>query len=147
VAIPTMEQLEKWAEGYVRGWNAGEKEAGCQNDLDIAPGEDTMSDPLGTPPKHGFEKIVASYDLFQPTVRFEVPRDTLFFKEEYVAWVRQNLFQRRGAPVVGETIECSEFGADGALNIRTHCVIPSHDDEALGDLYKVYLPDEPKGSK
>jgi len=106
-----------------------------------------MWDPVGTPPKRGFDEIVASYDLFQPTVKFEVPRDTLFFNEGYVAWVMHNIFERKDVPVVGKTIESYEFGADGSLNIRTHCVIPSHDDEALGELYKVYLPGEPQGSK
>ena len=65
MAVPTKKQLEKWAEGYVRTWNEGDREAWCQNYLDIAPGEYTMWDPVGTPPKRGFDEIVASYDLIQ----------------------------------------------------------------------------------
>ena len=52
-----------------------------------------------------------------------------------------------GGSMVGKSIESYEFGGDGSLIIRTHCVIPAHDDEALGDLYKVYLPGEPQGSR
>ncbi len=148
MAVPTKKQLEKWAEAYVRLWNEGDKEAWGQNYRDVAPGEFTMWDPVGTPPKYGFEHCALdSFDLFQPTVKFEVPRDTIFFNEGNVAWVMHNIFERNGVPKVGKTIESYEFGSDGSLIIRTHCVIPSHDDEALGDLYKVYLPGEPQGSR
>ena len=147
MAVPTKKQLEKWAEGYVRTWNEGDKEAWCKNYLDIAPGEYTMWDPVGTPPKRGFEEVVASYDLFQPTVKFEVPPDTRFYNEGYVGWVMHNIISHDGGTMVGKSIESYEFCGDGSLNIRTHCVIPAHDDKALGDLYKVYLPGEPKGSR
>ncbi|MGE4650128.1 MAG: hypothetical protein AAEJ53_04500 [Myxococcota bacterium] len=147
MAVPTKKQLEKWAEAYVRTWNEGDREAWCQNYRDVAPGEYTMWDPVGTPPKRGFEEIVAAYDLFQPTVKFEVPRDTLFYNEGYVAWVMHNIIEHNGGSMVGKSIESYEFGGDGSLNIRTHCVVPAHDDKALGDLYKVYLPDEAQGSR
>ena len=100
MAVPTKKQLEKWAEAYVRTWNEGDKEAWGQNYRDVAPGEFTMWDPVGTPPKHGFEHCALdSFDLFQASIRFHTPKETLFFNPGHVAWVMQNHHERDGKPI------------------------------------------------
>ena len=138
---PTREQLEAWADGYVRLWNAGDKQAWVANWKRVAPGDFTMWDPVGTPPKHGLEHCAAdSFDLFQPTVKLHVPRETMFIIGNHVAWVMQNVFERDGQTVHHNSIETYEFGHDGSVLIRTYYVVPSHDDEALGGLFKTYLP-------
>ncbi len=147
MAEPTGEQLEKWALLYVRLWNEGDREGWGQNWRDVAPGDFTMWDPVGTPPKHGFEHCALdSYDLFQPHVTFHTPKETLFFNRGHVAWVMQNQFERDGVRTSVNSIETFSFAADGSVVIRTHYPVPSHDDEALGDLFKVYLPGEEHGT-
>lgn len=147
MAVPTREQLEKWAEGYVRLWNAGDKQGWAENWRTVAPGDFSMWDPVGTPPKHGFAHCgLDSFDLFQPTVRFETPKETLFFNRGHVAWVMQNHFERDGKATYINSIETFSFGDDGSVVIRTHYPVPSHDDEALGDLFQVYLPGEEHGA-
>ena len=107
-----------------------------------------MWDPVGTPPKHGFEHCACdSFDLFQPTVKFETPRDTIFYNEGHVAWVMHNVFERHGVKKAHKSIETYQFGDDGSVTIRTHYVVPAHDDGAVGDLFKVYLPGEEQGSR
>ena len=97
MALPTRTHLEKWAAGYVSLWNEGDKESWGQNWRDVAPGNFTMWDPVGTPPKYGFELCAYdSFDLFQPTVKFHTPVETLFFNRGHVAWVMQNQYERNG---------------------------------------------------
>ena len=65
MAVPTREQLLRWAEGYVAYWNAGDKAAWIENWKRVAPGDFRMLDPVGTPEKRGFENCAAGpFDLF-----------------------------------------------------------------------------------
>ena len=147
MAIPTREQLVKWAADYVRLWNEGDKAAGERNWREVAPGEFSMWDPVGTPKKHGIEECaLGAWDLFQPTVRFHTPPETLFVSDGHVAWVMQNHFERKGRPVCANSIETYAFGEDGSVEIRTYYVIPSHEDPAMGEIYKVYQPTVPGGT-
>jgi len=147
MAIPTREQLEKFAAGYVRLWNEGDKEAWKQNWLDVAPGDFTMWDPVGTPPKHGFEHCALdSFDLFQPRIRFHTPKETIFFNPGHLAWVMQNQHERDDKIAASNSIETYAFGEDGSVVIRTYYPVPSHEDEALGDLFQTYLPGQRDGA-
>ena len=128
MAVPTREQLEKFAEGYVRLWNEGDKEAWKQNWLAVAPGDFTMWDPVGTPPKYGFEHCALdSFDLFQPRIRFHTPKETIFFNPGHLAWVMQNQHERDGKIAASNSIETYAFGEDGSVVIRTYYPVPSHD--------------------
>jgi hypothetical protein len=147
MALPTREQLTKWATDYVRLWNEGDKAAWEQNWRAVAPGEFTMWDPVGTPRKRGIEECaLGAWDLFQPTVRFHTPEETLFIHEGHVGWVMQNHFERNGEAIHASSIETFEFGTDGSVVIRTFYDVPSHEDPAMGDLYKVYQPTVPGGT-
>ena len=84
---PTREQLLAWAEGYVTWWNSGDKEKWIANWKRVAPGDFRMLDPVGTPEKRGFENCAAKpFDLFQPTVKFQIVKGTLFVCANEVAW-------------------------------------------------------------
>ena len=143
MAHPTREAIEKFAADYVRLWNEGDKEAWLENWRSIAPGDFTMWDPVGTPPKHGLQHCAAdSWDLFQKTVRFHTPRETMFINGSELAWVMQNQFQKNGRPVTGNSIETYSFGDDESVTIRTWYIVPTHADPALGEIYQEYLPEE-----
>ena len=145
--VPTREQLRAWADDYVKLWNAGDKAAWEKNWRSVAPGDFSMFDPVGTPMKRGIEECALdAWDLFQPTVRFHVPKETLFFNEGHVAWVMQNRFEHKGRQTSANSIETYEFGEDGSVQIRTYYDVPSHEHESMGDLYKVYQPTLPEGS-
>ena len=143
MAHPTREAMEDFASEYVRLWNEGDKEAWLANWRRIAPGDFTMWDPVGTPPKHGIDACAAdAWDLFQKTVRFHTPKETLFINGNELAWVMHNQFEKNGRRVTGHSIETFAFGEDGSVTIRTFYVVPGHDDPALGEHYQTYLPDE-----
>ncbi len=141
--MPTREELEVWAKGYVELWNAGEKEAWIENWKKLATGDFTMYDPVGTPPKHDFVGCcLEPYDLFQPSTRFHTPADTLYICGNEVAWVMENTFTKDGQSEVMKSIEVYRFGDDGSVEIRTHYDVPKADDPVAGHLFAEYLPDE-----
>ena len=145
--VPTREQLARWAEDYVKLWNEGDKEAWAENWRRVAPGDFVMFDPVGTPEKRGMEECALdAWDLFQPTVRFHVPQETLFFNEGHVGWVMQNHFEHKGRRIHANSIETYEFGADGSVRIRTYYDVPSHGHASMGELYKTHQPTLPEGS-
>ena len=138
---PTRTELLEWADAYVALWNAGDKEAWIANWRSVAPGDFKMLDPVGTPMKQGFEECCAkSFDLFQPTIRFEIAEGSLFVCGNEVAWHLENHFDTPEGPKVGHSLETYRFEDDGSVFIRTYYRVPSHADRDLGGLFQEYLP-------
>jgi hypothetical protein len=100
-----------------------------------------MLDPVGTPEKRGFEECcVASFDLFQPKVRFRIADGTLFVCGNEVAWLLENHIATNEGERVGLSIETYRFEPDGSVVIRTWYRVPGHDDADLGETFRTYLP-------
>lgn len=139
---PTREALLAWAKGYVELWNSGDKEAWVANWKKVAPGDLVMVDPVGTPPKHGFDGCCAEpYDLFQPTTHFYVDPETMWVCGNEVAWVMTNTFTNDGVKQEMKSIEVYRFGDDGSVEIRTHYDVPEASDPVAGHLFSEYLPE------
>ncbi len=146
MTTPTFAELKNWAENYVRLWNAGDREAWARNWRAVAPGDFTMLDPVGTPAKHGFEECaLASFDLFQPRVRFRIHPGSLLICANEVAWLLENHFDDRGVDHFEYSIETFRFETDGSVQIRTWYRVPPHSAAGLGDLFQTYLPENPQG--
>ncbi|HKK53232.1 MAG TPA: nuclear transport factor 2 family protein, partial [Myxococcota bacterium] len=129
MASPSREALLEWAKGYVEHWNSGDKEAWVANWKKVAPGDFVMLDPVGTPPKSGFEGCAAEpYDLFQPSTHFHVDPATMFVCGNEVAWVMENTFTKDGETSLMRSIEVYRFGEDGSVEIRTHYDVPESSD-------------------
>ena len=138
---PSFDDLKHWAETYVATWNSGDKQAWIDNWKRVAPGEVRMLDPVGTPEKVGFEHSCAeSYDLFQKNVRFRIQPGTLFICGNEVAWLLENHIENSGQATIGFSIETYRFNDDGSVDIRTFYKVPAHTDDALGEMFKTYLP-------
>ena len=143
MAVPTREALLAWAKGYVEHWNSGDKEAWVANWKAVAPGDLVMVDPVGTPPKHGFDGCCSEpYDLFQPSTRFHVDPETMWVCGNEVAWVMTNTFIKDGQEQVMKSIEVYRFDEDGSFEIRTHYDVPEASDPVAGHLFSEYLPDD-----
>jgi hypothetical protein len=140
--VPTRQELETWAENYVELWNRGDKEAWVANWKKLAPGDFTMLDPVGAPPRHDFEGCcIEPFDLFQPMTRFYVDPSTRFICGNEVAWVMQNTFTKDGQSTTLKSIEVYRFGDDGSVEIRTHYDVPEASAPVAGDLFDEYLPE------
>lgn len=143
MAIPTRGELEAWADGYVEHWNSGDKQAWIANWKKVAPGDLVMLDPVGTPPKSGFDGCCADpYDLFQPSTEFYVDPETRWVCGNEVAWVMTNIFRKDGQEQRMKSIEVYRFGEDGSVEIRTHYDVPESSDPVAGGLFSEYLPGE-----
>jgi len=141
---PTREQLITWSEKYVALWNAGDKAAWIRNWKSVAPGDFRMLDPVGTPEKRGFEECAAKpFDLFQPTVKFQIAKGSLFICGNEVAWLMENHATVDGKHNVHVSIETYRFEPDGSVVIRTY-YDPPQQGAPLGDLFETYLPGEAK---
>jgi hypothetical protein len=147
MTVPNTRELLHWADQYVALWNAGDKDAWIANWRSVAPGELTMYDPVGTPPKHGFEHCCTdSWDLFQGKVKFRIQPGALFVNGDdeanEVAWLLENHMSLDGNEVVALSVETYRFGADGSCLIRTYYrVPPARTDGDLGEMFDAYLPD------
>ena len=141
MAAPTREALEIWAKNYVDLWNKGEKDAWVDNWKKVAPGEFTMLDPVGSPPKHDFVGCcVEPFDLFQPVTELRVDPKTMFICDNEVAWVMENIFSKDGESQHMFSIETYRFGDGGSVEIRTHYDVPDASDPIAGQVFSEYLP-------
>ena len=57
--MPTRDELATWAKNYAELWNAGDKEAWIANWKKVCYGDFKMWDPVGTPPKFDFERLLS----------------------------------------------------------------------------------------
>ena len=139
--IPTASELKQFAKNYVALWNSGDKEAWVQNWRAVGPGEFTMFDPVGTPPKHGFEACaIEPWELFNQRVRFKHHDDIVFVNGNELAWVLENHITTDGRTFVAFSIETFRFEEDGSVVIRTWYSVPERDESELGDMFQTYLP-------
>lgn len=140
---PTREELLTWAKGYVAHWNSGDKEAWVANWKKVAPGEVKMLDPVGTPPKFGFDACCGDpYGLFQPSTEFSVDPATMFVCGSEVAWVMTNIFTKDGEAHRMRSIEVYRFNVEGDVEIRTHYDVPEASHPVAGDLFAEYLSED-----
>ena len=140
---PDKKQLLNWAEKYVNLWNAGDKQGWIDNWRSVAPGDFRMLDPVGTPEKVGFEHCaVDSWDLFQKRVHFKIQDGTLFVCGNEVCWLLENHITHDGEKTLGLSIENYRFEEDGSVTIRTFYRVPARTDDELGEMFKVYLPED-----
>ncbi len=143
MAVPGRRKLLEWASSYVALWNAGDREGWARHWRSVAPGDFRMLDPVGTPEKRGFEACaLASFDLFQPRVKFRIVEGTLFVCDDEVAWLLENHITADGRTFVGLSIETYRFEPDGSVVIRTYYRVPARTDDELGEMFKTYLPEE-----
>ena len=146
MAYPDKHALLDWARNYPELWNAGDKQAWIDNWRRVAPGSFTMLDPVGTPPKHGFQECCEdSWALFQPRVRFRIQPGTLFVCANEVAWCLENHFEGPDGAQLQYSVETYRFGDDGSVDIRTYYRVPAHDNQNLGDVFQSYLPENSQG--
>lgn len=141
--IPTAAELREFARNYVDLWNAGDHEAWVANWRKVGTGEFTMYDPVGTPPKFGFEACALSpWKLFNGRVRFKHHSGIVMVNGNELAWVLDNEITTDGKTFVGRSIETFRFDEDGSVTIRTWYDVPERDESELGEMFQTYLPED-----
>ena len=141
MATPTREAMLAFAHGYVEHWNSGDKATWVENWRNIATGDFVMYDPVGTPPKKGFEQVALEpYDLFQPSLTMRINPDLLYVCGNEIAWVMENTFTKDGQSSLLRSIEVYRFDEHGSVEIRCHYDVPDADEPTSGQLFAEYLP-------
>ncbi len=140
----SRQTLLDFARGYVELWNAGEKEAWIENWRTIGTGEFLMYDPVGTPPKKGFEEVAVSpWDLFQPTLKLHINPDLMYICGNEMCWVMENTFtNEEGESSLLRSVKIFKFDGEGNVEILTYYDVPEADDPVKGDLFSEYLPED-----
>lgn len=143
MALPSKEALWNWATNYDKLWTAGDRQGWIDNYHTVVKTDAVrMFDPVATPEKFGFKHCCSdSYDLFQPNVKFHIPKETLFILGNEVSWVMNNIITSNGKEFMEPSIETFKFEPDGSLAIKTFYRIPQHTNDELGTMFKTYLPD------
>ena len=139
---PSFEQLVQFRVDYVESWNTGDKDRFAANWRQFLRDDDAfeMHDPVGTPVKRGLvECALDPFDLWQPVVRFNVPKETSFVCGNEIAWVMENIFDDAGTEVRSASIENYRFNDDRSVTIRTWYIVPTGG--PLGEQMADYLPE------
>ena len=139
---PTFDQLVQFREDYVDSWNTGDKERFAAHWRQFLADDDSfeMFDPVGTPMKRGLVGCALEpFDLWQPVVRFNVPKETFFVCGNEIAWVMENRYDDNGTEVKSSSIENYTFTDDRRVQIRTWYIVPSS--SPLDEQMKQYLPE------
>ncbi len=141
---PTEKELLTWSRNHPKYWNAGDRQAWIDNYRSVlATDAVRMLDPVGTPEKFGFQHcLVDSFDLFQSTIKFHIPEETLFVNGNSVGWVMHNIITSSGETSTMLSIETYHFEPDGSLAIRTWYRLPHGAGGDLGRVFSEYLPDD-----
>ncbi|MEM1111853.1 MAG: hypothetical protein AAGI11_08090 [Pseudomonadota bacterium] len=141
MAAPTREAMLEFARYYQAYWNNGDKEAWVANWKKIAPGDFLMYDPVGTPPKKGFDNVAANvYDLFQPFLELNINQELMYVCGNEMCWVMENTFTKDGETSVLRSVEVFKFDEQGSVEIYTYYDVPDEQDEVKGELFATYLP-------
>jgi hypothetical protein len=109
----------------------------------LATDDVVLYDPVGTPPKHGFEDVVSKgWDLFQPSLRTRIDPDLRFACGNAISWVMENTFIKGGKSSTLRSIKVFRFNGDGFVKIKTYYDVPSHSDPISGEVFSEHLPEE-----
>ena len=121
---PSGQTIRRAIERHVELWNAGDKEAWLAAWRATAPGGlSSFEDPVGTPPKRGWEVLSEAWDQ-SPAEDWKLMLQNLIVcGNEGAAFIR-NEGKIQGKPAVVESIEIYRIADDGSLEVKTYWDIP-----------------------
>lgn len=104
-------------------WNADDKQGWLDHWRSVTPGEHTIEDPIGTPPKHGWEVMSELWD--------QTGRDRLYITVERLivcgnegVAVARNEGTVRGRALRIDSVDLYRFTDDGSTHTRSFWKIP-----------------------
>jgi hypothetical protein len=128
MAVPSREARLAHAAKHCELWNAGKKDEWIESWRTIAKGSVTMSDPVGTKEKHGFDHATGeAFDMFQPVNKMYML--TVKVNGNEMAWVIENHFGTGDEIFKTYSIETFRWDENGDLIIKTYYDMP----EGLGE--------------
>ena len=123
MAVPSPEEIRTIIERSYELWNADDKEGWLAHWKSVTPGDHTIEDPIGTPPKYGWDIMGELWD--------QTGRDRLYITVERIivcgnegVAVARNEGRVKGRPVRIDSVDMYRFTDDGSTHTRSFWNIP-----------------------
>ena len=120
---PSPDEVRAIVERAYELWNADDKEGWIEHWRSVTPGEHVLEDPVGTPPKRGFEILSELWDR-TGRERLHVTVERLIVCGREAVAVARSEGTVRGRPVRIDSVDLYRFGEDGSTHTRSFWEIP-----------------------
>jgi hypothetical protein len=121
--VPSAEEIRRIIERSYELWNADDKQGWLDHWKSVTPGTHTLEDPIGTPPKRGWEIMSELWD--------QTGRDRLYITVERIivcanegVAVARNEGTVKGKHVCIDSVDIYRFTGDGSTHARSFWHIP-----------------------
>jgi hypothetical protein len=123
VPVPSPREIRRIIERAYELWNADDKAGWLAHWRSVTPGEHLLEDPIGTPPKRGWEILAEVWDRTARGRLYITPVQIIVCGNEGAAFC-DNAGTVRGKDVLIKSIDIYKFGEDGSTHARSFWEIP-----------------------
>jgi len=124
VPVPSPTQIREIIERSYLLWNADDKDGWLAHWRSVTPGEHLLEDPIGTPPKRGWDILEEVWDRTSRDRLYVTTKKIIVCAKEGVA-VCDTAGRVRGQDVLIESVDLYKFGEDGSTHVRSFWEIPA----------------------
>ena len=121
--VPSPIEIRRIIERSYELWNAEDRQGWLDHWKSVTPGEHVLEDPIGTPPKHGWDILAEVWDRTSRDRLYVTAKLIIVCANEGVA-VCDNEGTVKGRHVVIESVDHYRFGEDGSTHTRSFWEIP-----------------------
>ena len=116
MAVPSADQIREFYDRYFRTWNEHDREGFIENWKGFVT-DVTAEDPVGMPPKRGFDEVVIGpWDLMNATISMHL--EELIVCGNEAAMVVRNEITLGDDRITGRSIETMRYADDGSVLLR-----------------------------
>jgi hypothetical protein len=121
--VPSADEIRRIIERSYELWNADDKDGWIAHWKSVTPGEHTLEDPIGAPPKRGWDILGEVWDRTAKDRLYINVKQIIVCANEGVA-VCDNEGTVKGRHVLVESVDLYRFGKDGSTHTRSFWQIP-----------------------
>ncbi len=122
--VPTPEAIRRIIERSYELWNADDKAGWLEHWKSVTPGEHVLEDPIGTPPKRGWDILAEVWDRTGRD-RLYITADRIIVCANEGVAVCRNEGTVKGRHVLIHSVDLYIFGEDGSTSTRSFWQIPA----------------------
>jgi hypothetical protein len=123
VTVPSPTEIRRIIERSYELWNAEDRQGWLDHWKSVTPGEHLLEDPIGTPPKHGWDILGEVWDRTAKGRLYITAHQIIVCANEGVA-VCDNSGVVQGKEVLIKSVDIYRFTDDGSTYTRSFWEIP-----------------------
>jgi hypothetical protein len=123
MARPSGDEIRRIIKRSYELWNADDKDAWISHWKSVTPGLHTLEDPVGTPPKVGWDILAELWDR-TGRERLHIAVERIIVCGNEGAAVCRNEGAVKGSRLVIESVDTYRFTEDGSTHVRSFWQIP-----------------------